>query len=145
LKLSWLQVKEIRKRHASGETQTSLGKGYGVTSAAISLIVRRINRKKRPYIPFTEEQYKRRRRKLRQTHEYGLTFAQRKALGKKCHICGRKSTGRWRTLHIDHDHKLKQVRGLLCIQCNLGIGCFRDAIKLLKRAIRYLRKYENTR
>ena len=42
----------------------------------------------------------------------------------------------------NHDHKHKQVRGLLCIRCNLGIGCFGDNPKLLKKAIKYLEKHE---
>ena len=142
MKLSWEQVKVIRKRYKAGETQISLGKEYGVTSAAVSLIVRRINWKHKHKVAYTEEQYKRRRRKFRQANDHGLTLKQKKALGKKCQICGKKSTGRWRTLHIDHDHRRDIVRGILCIKCNLGIGCFLDNIKLLKKAIVYLEKYE---
>ena len=54
----------------------------------------------------------------------------------RCKICGKKQ--KERQLGIDHCHKTKKVRGLLCISCNLGIGHLRDSAKLLKEAIKYL-------
>lgn len=50
-----------------------------------------------------------------------------------CAICG--ITER---LHIDHCHNSGDVRGLLCSNCNLGIGNLKDNIKILKNAILYL-------
>lgn len=52
-----------------------------------------------------------------------------------CAICNKPSP---RTLHIDHDHKTGQVRGLLCSTCNTGIGLFKDDISVLNSAIAYL-------
>lgn len=40
--------------------------------------------------------------------------------------------------HIDHDHATGQVRGVLCPQCNIGIGCLKESIANLEAAIRYL-------
>lgn len=40
--------------------------------------------------------------------------------------------------HIDHCHETKIVRGLLCGNCNTGIGLLRDDPKLLKEAFKYL-------
>jgi hypothetical protein len=42
---------------------------------------------------------------------------------------------RW---HIDHCHTSNRVRGLLCHNCNVGIGNFKDAPDLLRSAAAYL-------
>jgi hypothetical protein len=64
-----------------------------------------------------------------------------------CAICGavespdksaRSANGK-RRLHIDHCHITNAVRGLLCSQCNLGLGKFKDNPTLLERAAMYLR------
>ena len=41
-------------------------------------------------------------------------------------------------LVVDHDHKTKAIRGLLCNLCNTSLGGFRESIELLQRAIQYL-------
>ena len=52
-----------------------------------------------------------------------------------CAICGEKSE---RRLFVDHCHKSKAVRGLLCHSCNIGIGHLRDCPRRLRAAIEYL-------
>lgn len=56
-----------------------------------------------------------------------------------CEICGRSFTEA--ISHIDHNHETGQVRGLLCTNCNTGIGNLRDDPILLQKAIDYLAKY----
>ena len=41
-------------------------------------------------------------------------------------------------LVVDHCHDSGKVRGLLCHYCNLGLGHFKDDVKLLQSAILYL-------
>lgn len=62
----------------------------------------------------------------------------------KCAICGTtKSTGISERFHVDHCHTTGKVRGLLCHDCNTGIGKLKDDIKLLTKALEYLEKFNN--
>lgn len=55
----------------------------------------------------------------------------------KCAICLRLQP---KTLHVDHCHSSKKVRGLLCQRCNMGIGFLDDNTERLKMAVKYLNK-----
>lgn len=61
----------------------------------------------------------------------------------KCAICAgaRLSTGKFR-LHIDHCHDTGIIRGLLCHNCNVGIGNLRHDENIMHRAIDYLKKHQ---
>lgn len=41
-------------------------------------------------------------------------------------------------MHVDHDHATGAIRGVLCLNCNQGIGKFGDDPDLLRRAAVYL-------
>lgn len=87
-------------------------------------------------------------RKLRDWHgklkyKYGLTPEDLASLEAKqnncCAVCNLPAGKNWRgRLFVDHDHNTGKVRGLLCNDCNVGIGRFRDNPALLKAAAEYL-------
>lgn len=85
----------------------------------------------------------------RRKMKYGLTPDGFAALLKKqgggCAICGSVVSGNpmCSDLCIDHCHKTKKTRGLLCHQCNTGLGYFQDDLVLLENAIRYLKQYRS--
>lgn len=56
--------------------------------------------------------------------------------GKVCAICGSSEN-----LHVDHCHTTGKIRDVLCRECNIGLGHFRDRPDLLLLAIEYLRKH----
>lgn len=58
--------------------------------------------------------------------------------GGHCAICGNGGNGNG-NLCVDHDHVSGEVRGLLCVPCNAGLGSFRDNPILFQEAIRYLK------
>ncbi len=81
--------------------------------------------------------------------KYGLSPAQYEALDKaansSCQICGKhKCESKFKNLDVDHCHKLGKVRGLLCQNCNIGLGHFRDDVKTLQKAIIYLGRFEKS-
>lgn len=88
--------------------------------------------------------------KIAYLHRCGLSEGEiRKAvqnLQKKnirCAICKTKcpekgrGAGRW---CVDHDHRQKTFRGILCLTCNSAIGFLRDDANLLRAAVKYLEK-----
>lgn len=64
----------------------------------------------------------------------------KKKQSNKCAVCFKRKYGN--RLDIDHCHKTKKVRGLLCNNCNRGIGHLMENISILKNAIRYIKKHE---
>jgi hypothetical protein len=59
----------------------------------------------------------------------------------KCAICEKDYALSERNLNVDHDHITNKVRGLLCNQCNLGLGLFKDSFFLLEKAATYIKSY----
>ena len=59
-----------------------------------------------------------------------------------CEICGEKCGTRSR-LSIDHDHKTNEVRGFVCLRCNMLLGYARDDARILLKAVEYLKRAAN--
>lgn len=74
--------------------------------------------------------------------KYGITSLEKDAMlraqGGNCAICGTADPGvsSW---HTDHCHTTGSVRGILCTNCNRGLGHFQDSIENLQAAISYLK------
>mgnify|MGYP003646705456 CR=1 FL=1 len=54
--------------------------------------------------------------------------------GRVCAICRSEISGHKKGWQLDHCHKTKTVRFILCTHCNRGLGGFRDDPELLRRA-----------
>jgi hypothetical protein len=59
----------------------------------------------------------------------------------KCAICGLDEVENKKKLAVDHVHATGKVRDLLCINCNTGLGMFKENIENLASAIKYLNKH----
>jgi Recombination endonuclease VII len=86
-----------------------------------------------------DPEYTRERHYLRQ---YGITIADYDRMladqGGKCAICPTDSPGRHGRFHVDHCHETGKVRGLLCSNCNRGLGLFQDNAHYLMTASKYV-------
>lgn len=106
-------------------------------------VARKYHSKRRADDPDMHREYHFRR-------QYGITVsdydAMLRAQNDQCAICGAKESRFWkkgvspvpRLLAVDHDHVTGAVRGLLCGDCNVGMGAFRDDPFLVMRAAQYL-------
>jgi hypothetical protein len=64
--------------------------------------------------------------------EYDARFAEQGGL---CALCRKQPA-----LVVDHDHETGAIRGLLCQQCNRGLGFLGDTIETLLKAVEYLQR-----
>lgn len=106
------------------------------------------NKKSRKYRLENPEKVRESVKKSAIKKKYGITAEDKERMlknqGYKCAICGEKiflfgdSKNRNKIAHVDHDHKTGKVRGLLCNDCNRGIGLLKDNPLFLANAIKYL-------
>lgn len=80
-------------------------------------------------------------RKSKLKNKYGISledlFSLKQRQNNVCAICESEEN-----LCVDHSHETGKVRGLLCHNCNKGLGFFEDNIAILNSAIDYLRNKE---
>lgn len=85
------------------------------------------------------------RRRADRMKLYGFTLADYDAMlaaqGGGCAVC--EAPPGARALHVDHDHRTGEVRGLLCNNCNQGLGRFNDDPDRLIAAAMYLARSLN--
>lgn len=108
------------------------------------------NRRRSANERWTPEQRERHRQRVIK-YRYGVGLDLVDALYERqeacCAICGKagdrpfvkeKRSTHKGVLCIDHDHKTGEVRGLLCTNCNVGLGRFSDDIPTMARAMAYI-------
>lgn len=75
-------------------------------------------------------------------YRFGITLAEYNAMleaqSGSCAICGRTPDEEGKRLCVDHDHETGEVRGLLCNECNAGLGRFHDDPARLRSAANYV-------
>lgn len=99
------------------------------------------------YRAYYRDRARNRRHEIRWEHikrAFGLSREQWESIftlqGNKCAICPATEPGRtnW---HTDHCHETNVVRGILCGNCNAGLGLFDDNEDTLIAAAAYVRKH----
>jgi hypothetical protein len=83
-----------------------------------------------------------------QARQYKRHRNNRPLPGGLCDLCrheetalARRDTGEKRALQQDHDHKTGTLRGRICLDCNRGLGAFKDDPELMRRAAEYVESY----
>ena len=86
------------------------------------------------------------RKKIVRKNVYGITPEQYNEIFEKqkgcCFTCNIHHTDLKRGLLIDHCHTTGKVRGLLCHNCNRGLGLMKDDPNILETAARYVRRHQ---
>lgn len=106
----------------------------------------------------TKEYYLENPEKRKENHlkrKYGITPEDKERMLKKqnfrCAICGEEIFlfGDLKNInkvaHVDHNHETREVRGLLCSDCNRGIGLLKDSPLILANALKYLENTEKVK
>jgi hypothetical protein len=56
----------------------------------------------------------------------------------RCALCETHQSELKKSLAVDHDHDTGAIRGLLCHNCNVGLGNLKDSAELLIKAAEYV-------
>ena len=89
------------------------------------------------------KEHHRQRQSVYLKHKYGITIQEyERILAEQdgvCAIC--KVNPKKNPLCVDHNHSTREIRGLLCVKCNLGLG-YLDNPEWMHKAIEYKNKKE---
>ena len=90
------------------------------------------------------QKYPEQSRNAKLKKNYNITIQQYEMMLKSqngvCAICSQSEIekdnkkGKIKRLAVDHNHLTGEIRGLLCVNCNRGIGHFQDNSELLRKA-----------
>jgi hypothetical protein len=123
-------VPALRRDQAAVGVSAHQGKGTGVHSCCKPCHNSRGNETKQRLYGGNREYHLR--------HRYGIGHKDFDELlaeqGGVCAVCGAADPE-----HVDHDHRTGWVRGILCFNCNGGLGQFRDNPRFLSAAMTYLK------
>jgi hypothetical protein len=107
---------------------------------------KRNKEKKAIYVKKRRLEYPEIYRGLAYKYKYGILMEDYKKLlveqDNCCAICKISQNEINYNLVVDHCHISNNVRGLLCRNCNLSLGYFKDNINTIKNSIIYLNKYK---
>lgn len=80
--------------------------------------------------------------------KYGITYADKVAMlarqGNVCRCCGAREPGSKLGWHVEHDHKTKKIRGVVCLRCNTLIAALGDDEAGLWKSFRMFLRYLRT-
>lgn len=103
----------------------------------------KVKERKKQYVKNNKEKVKLNQRAWRLKNLFGIDEIKYKEMlekqERKCAICEISSQKTKKSLAVDHNHTTGQIRGLLCLNCNMGLGKFMDNKILLEKAIEYLK------
>jgi len=89
------------------------------------------------------QRYLKRNHRVCHLRQYGMTPADYDAMFAAqlgvCALCHQ--PGKYKGLHVDHDHETGRTRALLCSTCNTALGLFKENPELMEQAAEYIRRF----
>lgn len=134
-KRAWAAARRANRKAAEVCLHCGKQPAHGGLQSCETCRSKRLASQKRSYAKMSPDQLKRanlRRYKI-SLEQFGALKADQECV---CAICSCPSAHL--ELHVDHNHQTKEVRGLLCSECNQGLGKFQDSPDLLLAAAKYL-------
>ena len=134
-------VKPLKDFHKDKSNVKGFGRTYYCKECA--------NRKSRGHhkrrMDNKDVEYRRKKRSSYLASTYGVTLEEYEAMvikqGCKCAICNVSIKKSGSKTHLDHCHTTGLIRGMLCDNCNRGLGYFYDKPDVLESAAGYLKHY----